>query len=199
MQTVRAMQGIIVLVVVYGLYAGNLSVVVNGLFGIGATLLPAVLKRDFDIALDPPIVLWITVAILLHTVGMAGPYDTVWWWDHLTHTLSATVVAGVGYAVSRAVDEHWEDIYLPPDFMFVFIIIFTLAVGVLWEVMEFVGRVTADAMGQGPFLIQYDLADSVVDLLFDGLGAVIVAVLGRGYFDRLVDSIERALERASNQ
>lgn len=195
-RAVRVMQGIIVLLIGYGLVSRNLSVVVNGVLGLVTTVLPAILKRDYQIALEPPLVLWITVAILLHTIGMTGPYDTVWWWDHLTHTLSATVVAGVGFAVTRAIDEYWEEIYLPPDFMFVFIILFTLAAGVLWEVLEFVGRVTADALGQGPVLIQYDLADSVVDLLFNGLGAVLVAGLGKGRFDRLIDSIERAIERA---
>ena len=189
------MQAVIVLLVGYGLLTGNLSVVVNGVLGLATTFLPAVFRRDFDIALDPLLVLWITLAILLHTVGMAGPYDTVWWWDKLTHTLSAALVAGVGYAVTRAIDDYWEELYLPSDFMFVYIILVTMAAGVLWEVVEFVARLGAQTLGQRAVLVQYGLADSILDLLFDALGATIVAFLGQGRFQRLSDSLERALER----
>lgn len=196
---VRAMQAVIGLVVGYGLVSRNLSVVVNGLLGLATTFLPAVLRRDHQIALETPLVAWITMAILLHTVGMTGPYDTVWWWDHLTHTLSAALVAGVGFAVTRAVDAHWEDIHLPPDFMFAYIILFTMAVGVLWEVTEFVGRELAAVLGQDPVLIQYGLSDSIKDLLFDALGALIVAALGQDRFDRLAESVERAIDRALDE
>lgn len=193
------MQAMIAAIAGYGLVIGNLSVAVNGILGLLATFLPAILKRDHQIALDPPIVFWISAAFLLHTVGMTGPYETVWWWDHLTHTLSAALVAGVGFAVTRAIDEHWEEIYLPPDFMFVYIIVFTLAAGVLWEVVEFLGREAAYAMGHGPVLIQYSLADSVVDLIFDGVGGVLAAAFGKNRYDRLIESLEAALERATDR
>ena len=192
---VRGMQAVIAALIGYGLLTRNLSIVVNGSLGLATTFLPAVLKRDYEIAMDPPLVLWITVAILLHTIGMVGPYDTVWWWDNLTHTLSASVVAGVGYAVTRAIDEYWEEIHFPADFMFVYIILFTLAAGVLWEVVEFAGRGLARSIGQDAVLIQYGLADSILDLIFDAVGAVIVGFLGQGRFARLSESLELALER----
>jgi len=195
-RAVRLMQAVILALVGYGLATRNPSIVVNAVLGLITTFLPAILRRDYQIAMDTPMVAWIAIAVLLHTLGMIGPYDAVWWWDHLTHTLSASLVAGVGFAVTRAVDEYWEEIYLPPDFMFVYIVLFTLAAGVLWEVLEFVGREIALAFGQGPILVQYDVADSVIDLVFDGIGAVLVAALGQRRFDRLIDSIERALERA---
>ncbi len=196
---VRGMQVVILALGGYGFSAGNPAVVVNALLGLLATFLPAILRRDFGIAMETPLVAWIAIAALLHTVGMVGPYETVWWWDHLTHTLSATLVAGVGFAVTRAIDEYWEDIYLPPDFMFVYIVVFTLAAGVLWEVLEFVGRELTLLVGKGPILVQYSLADSVIDLLFDGIGGVFVAAFGQRRFDRLIASIERAIERTDDE
>ena len=190
----RNMQAIIAGLVVFGLWTGNLAIVINGVLGLLATFLPAILRRDHQIALEPPLVLWITLAIFLHTLGMLGPYQDLWWWDHLTHTLSATVVATVGYAVTRAIDEYWEEIYLPPDFLFVYVVLFTLAAGVLWEVLEFVGHEIGVYLGQGPVLIQYGIRDTVVDLVFDAIGAVIVAVFAQERFERLIDSLVNAIE-----
>ena len=192
---VRGMQAGILALAAYGVLVGNPAIVVNALLGLLATFLPAILRRDFEIAMRTPLVAWIAIAALLHTIGMVGPYESVWWWDHLTHTLSATLVAGVGFAVTRAIDEYWEDIFLPPDFMFVYIVVFTLAAGVLWEVLEFVGREVALLLGNGPILVQYSLEDSVIDLLFDGIGGVLVAAFGQQRFDRLIESLERAIER----
>ncbi|NIS31206.1 MAG: hypothetical protein GWN07_12815, partial [Actinobacteria bacterium] len=90
---------------------------------------------------------------------------SLWWWDHLTHALSSSVVAGVGYATARAFDQHSDQIHLPPRFMFVFILAFVVAFGVLWEVVEF-GLGGASAMlGSGTVLTQYGLGDTMLDLV----------------------------------
>jgi len=44
---------------------------------------------------------WITSAVFLHTLGSAWFYAEIVWWDHLTHALSATLVAGAGYGAAR--------------------------------------------------------------------------------------------------
>ncbi len=175
----RGIQVVIAGVVTYGMLAGELVVVINGLLGLATTFLPRVLGRFGGISFDRPVVLWIAIAVLLHTLGMAGPYETIWWWDHLTHTLSAALLASVGYALARALDEHSPDISLPADFLFLYVVLFTMAAGVLWELMEFVGRMAARWIGQQPLLIQYGLQDIILDLLFDGVGAVVVGIFGQ--------------------
>ena len=191
---VRLMQAVIGVILGWGLWTSNGSLVVNGLMGLAVTVLPGVLERDYEITIGPWLTFLITLATLLHTVGMVGPYETVWWWDNLTHTFSASLVAVLGYATTRAVDEHVEEIYLPPDFMYVFIVLFTLALGVFWELLEFLARGIAGLSGQDAVLVQYGLADSVIDLIFDAVGAVIAALFGVPRTQQLVESIERALE-----
>lgn len=190
----RNLQAIIAGLVLFGLMTRNLAIVINGVLGLLTTFLPAVLKRDHQIALEPPLVLWITLAIFLHTLGMLGPYQDFWWWDHLTHTLSAMVVATVGYAITRAIDVYWEEIRLPSDFLFIYIILITLAAGVLWEVLEFVGHELGKLLGGGPLLIQYGVKDTVIDLVFDAIGAIIVGAFAQGRFERLIESLVKAIE-----
>ena len=188
-RAVHLMQVGIVAVLLAGLWSRNVSVIVNAVLALAVTFLPALLRRDYSISLEPGLTLWLTTAVLLHAVGMLGLYTTVPWWDHVTHTLSATVVAAVGYTTTRAVDEHSDAVHFPPRFTFVFIVLFTLAFGVLWEVMEFSIRLLADRYGFEPILIQYDLEDTIVDLIFDLVGAVLVALFGTRELADLVRAV----------
>jgi hypothetical protein len=196
---VRGMQLAIVSVVFVGLVTRNVGVLVNGVFALGVTVLPAVLKRDYRFALDPALTLWITAAVFFHAVGMLGLYDVVWWWDHLTHTLSATLVASVGYATAVAFDKHSDAVHFPPQFMFVYVLLFTLAFGVVWEVLEFTVRGFANVVGIEPVLIQYGLKDTIVDLIFDVAGAILVTLFGTGVLSGTIDSLVARLSRSESK
>lgn len=194
----RGMQAAILAVLLAGLWTRNASVIINALLAFGVTLLPAVLERDYQLTMAPEVTVWIAGTVLLHAVGMLGPYGAVWWWDHVTHTLSAAVVASVGYAGVRAVDLHSDAIYLPPRFLAVFVLLGTLALGVFWEVIEFLGRAVAESFGFGPILFQYGLEDTLLDLVFDAVGAAVAALFGTqalsGFTDDLVERLRAAGE-----
>lgn len=185
----RLLQLAVAAILVAGLLTRNLSVAVNATLALALTFAPAVLRRDYRIELDAGLTLWITLALFLHSLGMLGFYTDVWWYDHVTHTLSATIVAAGGYVLARAADEASDDIYLPPRFLFVFVLLFTLGLGVLWEVLEFGARLGARSLGLDPVLVQYGLDDSLLDLLFDTLGAVLVALFGTGTVSGVVGSV----------
>ncbi|MFB6072664.1 MAG: hypothetical protein ABEJ88_06830 [Halobacterium sp.] len=178
---VRVLQAGVAAILLVGLATTNVSVVVNAGLGLGVTFLPAVLRRDLRLYLSPGASLWVAAAVFLHTLGMAGPYHNVWWYDHLTHGFSAALVAAAGYATARALDEHRDDLYFPRPFLAVFILLLTMAFGVLWEVLEFLAREAAFAMGLDPVLVQYGIDDSLLDLVFDAAGAVLVATVVAHY------------------
>jgi hypothetical protein len=186
-----------------GIYETDIGITVNAAMALAITGLPALLERDYQIPMDAGLTLWITGAVFLHafgTVGLPGSetsfYQSVWWWDHLTHALSATLVGGAGYATARALDEHLEDLYFPPAFMFTLILAMVLAFGVLWEVLEFAINGVTTLVGSEPALTQYGVGDTMLDLVFDAGGAVIVAVWGTarlvGVSDALRDRFETA-------
>lgn len=164
-----------------GIYLGNMGIAVNALVGLVVTFLPGLLERDYGIAMDPALVLWITSAVFLHAFGTLGPYRSVAWWDHMTHVLSSSVVAGAGYASFRALDEHRDDLYFPPKIFFLFILLFVTAFGVLWELLEFGISGFAESIGSETVLTQYGLEDTMKDLVFDIAGGLVVALFGEAY------------------
>jgi hypothetical protein len=191
----HGLQALIVVVLFVGVARRNLSVVVNATIALAVTFLPALLERDPDIQLSPAVSLWVTLAVTLHSLGMVGLYTALPWWDNLTHTLSATVVAGVGYATARAIDQYSDAVYFPPQFLSVYILIVTLAFGVLWEVLEFSMRGITDLLGIQAVLIQYSLEDTMTDLVFDAVGAALVALFGAPRLSTTVDSLVGKLDR----
>lgn len=185
----RLMQAVLLGIVGYGLLAGQPKAIVNGAIALLVTLLPALLERNYEIPLDPWLGLWVTTAVFLHTLGSAGLYGQLGWWDHLTHALSASLVAGSGYIVVRAIDLHTDRIRLPHRFAFVYILVLVLAFGVVWELFEFALDVAAAETGLTMPLAQHGLDDTVRDLMFNSAGALVVALFGQVRFTGVAEEV----------
>ena len=171
----RALQAVLLGLAAYGAFVGKYTVAVSGLLSFAVTLVPAYLRRDRGFPLSPQMTLWITVAVVLHSAGYLGPYRTVGWYDQLTHGFSATVVAAGGYALVRAFVDHSDHLDLPRRFVAVYVVIFVLAFGVFWEVLEHAAELAASTLGMRSALVQYGLDDIVLDITFNTVGAVVVA------------------------
>lgn len=190
----RLLQGGLVAILAFGLLVGSVSVVINAVLALAVTVLPAVLRRDAGITLDAGLGLFLTTAVFLHAVGMVGLYDRVWWWDHLTHTLSAVLVAGVAYTVVRAVDEHSDRFHVPQSRLPLVLLAFTLAMGLLWEGLELGARLLTDRLGIEVIWVNYGPNDTELDLLFDAVGALVVATFGTERLQGAVENVRGWLD-----
>lgn len=188
-QASRAMQLLLVVILLWGLHARDLAVIANAAVMLAITFVPAILRREYDLAMDAGVVLWITAAVSLHALGSTGLYSQIPLFDRFTHALSATVVAAGGYAVFRAIHVHVERVHIPPKLMGAFILLFVFAAGVVWEILEFALDQSAAALGIQAVLIQYGIDDTIGDLLFNALGALVVTIWGTVYLTDLSESI----------
>ena len=172
---VRLLQAGLVVISLYGLYRGQVGIVANGLISLAVTFVPAFLRRDTEFSMDSSYVLVLSIAVSVHAVGALGPYGSVPWYDSVAHALSSSIVAGAGYATVKAIDRNSERTNLPPELQFAFILIFVMAFGVFWEIIEFATGVASQLIGGEAVLAQYGLDDIVHDLVFNQVGAIVVA------------------------
>ena len=191
---VRGLQVVLVGVLVYGVYRSDVGIIVNTVAALAVMELPAVLERDFRLPIDTGLTLWIVIPVFLHAIGTLGLYESVGLWDQLTHTLSSSLVAAAGYTTVRALDVHADSIYLPRKFMLVFILLFTLAFGVLWELLEFSLGGLATMTGTGSVLSQYSLENTMFDLMFDAVGGIIVAIWGATHLSNVSDAVATRMD-----
>ncbi|SFS95738.1 hypothetical protein [Halostagnicola kamekurae] len=164
----RGIRYALVSVLIAGVRRRNPGAVVNAAVAAIGTYLPDVVERVFDVELRPWQRLYVDTAMITHAVGMLGPYDEVWWWDHLTHTHSATILGGAVFAISRRRGSDPR-----PR-----VIAAVAALGLLWELLEYAIHVVARRAGVEPILVTYGAKDTALDLIFDLVGAFLVLAFG---------------------
>lgn len=80
-----------------------------------------------------------------------------------------------------------------------FIFLFVLAFGVFWEVIEFTVSSLSALVGSGTVLTQYGLEDTMLDLIFDTIGAAVVAIWGGARLSGVVDAIVARLDTGERE
>ncbi|WP_408958815.1 hypothetical protein [Natrinema sp. 74] len=174
----RGIRYAIVAVFVVGVRRRNPGAVANAVVALVATYLPGIAERQYDVEFRNWQRIYLESAMLTHAVGMLGPYDDVWWWDHLTHTHSATLLGGAVFAVAR---RRGRD----PRPRVVAVV---ACGGVCWEIGEYIVHTVADRLGLEPLLVTYGRVDTLFDLVFDLVGALLVLMFG----DRVLGDLEPA-------
>ena len=165
-----------------GIRRRNASIAVNALVALGATFVPRFVElalyvsRGVAVSIDGLVPFWIAAAGVLHMAGMWGLYEhgTTWWWDHVTHVVSAAFVAAVAYGGIQGIALATPELRLSTSAVALFALLFTLAVGVLWELVELVVHRYSRALGVESVLIPYGRRDAALDLAFDAVGAALV-------------------------
>jgi hypothetical protein len=159
------------------------AAVVNALVSLAVAVLPAVLEGLFpavtgtSVRFTPALSFWLAAAGLLHSIGMLGPYESVPWWDHLTHTLSAGVVAALVYAGAIVLARESPGLVLSSLGLAGATLAGTFLLGVFWEAIELVAREIGERYDVEPVLVHYGWRDTALDLLFDLVGALVVVLL----------------------
>jgi hypothetical protein len=189
------MQAGIVGLALFGILTGELTYVPAAIAVLAMSELPSLVRRDLKIVLPVELNFFIVLALFVHILGsFSGFYDNLPGWDHLTHAMSASLIASLGFIVVVTIDKYAETIYLPSAFLALFIVMLTMAVGVIWELMEFMVDFTTGSH------LQYSLDDTMRDLLFDTIGGLLVASAGAYYLshtsvDHFVEGLQMSTAR----
>lgn len=179
---VRALQLFLLVLAGYTLFFSESSVF-NVVVPLGLAFLPDAVARATAWRMNPVLSAWIATSATLHALGALGAYTEVPGFDWFAHAVSAALVAGVGYALVRAIDEGREDVELPGNIRFLFVFVFAMAFGGFWELAEFLLTRLGEVTGTDPLLTQYGLLDAAGDLTFNAVGAILVALWGTRFFD----------------
>lgn len=158
----------IVAVFVAGVRRRNPGAVANAAVSLAVSYLPGTIERRYGVEFRPWQRVYAVTAMFTHSLGMLGPYDDMWWWDHLTHAHTATLLGGLVHAGARrrGFDPRPR------------VIAAVVVCGTLWELVEYAIHAVARRLGVEPILVSYGRRDTALDLLFNLVGALLVLVLG---------------------
>lgn len=195
-QATVALQVVLGILVAYNLGEGQFGLAVNAALMLGIALAPAAVARRTGRRLHPVLALLVATAGLLHAVGAMGPYESVLLYDQVAHATSSAIVAGLGYVAVTVIEREYDAVHVPPTMRFAFVLIFATAFGVLWEILEFWTDLLTSALIGETILTQYGLRDTILDVSFNAVGAVLVGLWGTEYFDAVRGPVARWLDGA---
>lgn len=166
-------------VVVLGVSQGTAYSIAGVVLGAAVMAMPWTLERMGWVKLPALVQAWIVLAVGLHTVGLIWRlYDSVSWWDHMTHILSSSLIGLLAAMSLFIIERNSESIRLPPWSYTLLVVVFTMFTGTLWEVGEFLGDA---AFGTR---MQYSLTDTLNDIYFDLMGGIAAGVAWCGILMR---------------
>lgn len=138
-------------------------------------LVPSLLRDRYRLylpfALDLGIVSLIFITLFLGHMGRF--YDNVPLWDKFAHFQSGLLLGVIGFVIVYVLNENRNiKLGLSPAFLAVFSVAFSLAMGVIWEIVEFIGDSFFGSLWQA------NNTDTMWDLIATGVGAIIVSTVG---------------------
>jgi hypothetical protein len=149
---------------------------------IALTLIPAFLFRRFRVIIPPEFQLVAALFIFLSLfLGSALDfYYHFWWWDLVLHTASGFLLGIIGFVALFVLNQ--TDRVRPamkPGFICFFGVTFAVTLGVLWEIYEFISDRFWPHLNMQTS--ETGVSDTMVDLIVDMFGAIIVALMGYAY------------------
>lgn len=160
----------------YVIYKGNYIYAAGAILAILFAYVPAMVKRNFNLQLPWFLETAITLALFLHISGLAfGWYLKFRFYDVVLHAYGTMIIALLGFMFVYML-YYLGKIKLSIRTMAIFTFLFAMAVGGLWEIAEF----SIDhALGTNAQM--GSLQDTMGDLIFDGVGGILVAFFGMWY------------------
>ena len=149
------------------------------ILGILLSMVPAALKRNYNITLPWVLDLLIAFALFLHIGGgVLNAYHIIPGYDTITHFVSSAFVAFSAFVVIYILDEYWEGLHMDKYAMAFVVVVTTMAMGVVWEFNEWA---TDLIFGTNE---QWGLSDTMKDLLVDTIAGVVMSLAGVSLMNR---------------
>ncbi|MBG0918351.1 hypothetical protein ACFO4U_00560 [Exiguobacterium profundum] len=138
--------------------------------GIISGLIPFFIEKTFKTELDGKMkVAYILFLFASQYLGsIVGLYGNGWW-DTFLHLLSGIFLAFLGFDFFSRLDDDIRT-EIPKRFLFVYIVVFSMAGAALWEMYEFTSDVVLNTTMQGN-----GNDDTMVDIIAGSLGGILAA------------------------
>ena len=172
-------QSLIAVNVLIALSLGEYSQVFTGAIGLGLTLVPTVITRRLSITLPWQVNLLIAISLYLHIAGEIRGFYMLYYpyYDKVAHFVSGMTVSVLAFVAVLLLD-RFSRLNLSRWMIVGFIVIAAMATGAFWEIYEWVFDTF---LGTD---LQHGLDDTMLDMIFVLIGAVIVAIAGGHYLSR---------------
>lgn len=164
-------------------------------FALILSLIPAMLKRNYQITLPLTLDLLITLSLFFHFAGeILSGYSKIPHYDTFTHFISGLTVAFLAFIIIYILHVYWDGLIMDKYAMAFLVIFCTIAMGVVWEFIEWISDLLFSTS------VQWGYDDTIKDLAMDTIAGVIVALTGvnmikKGSFQEMTDDLGKQIDK----
>ena len=145
-----------------------------------ATLLafsPEFIGKNYKVTFPFIIEFLIAFALLLHIYGaLSGWYKNISFFSSFMHFLGTAVIALLAFIIVYTLNLT-KQVKLSEFMIGFFTVIFALAIGAVWEIIEFILDMILGTNLQADYMAT-PIMDTMNDLIWDGIAGLFVAIIG---------------------
>ena len=171
----RMMEAMLVITGIWNIWKQDWLWVFACFFGFFLAMLPVIMKRNLQFSIHWFIEFLLVFAISLHIFGGALNLYAIPFYDKVAHFLASIIVAFFALIIVYTLDMFSPRVHMDLPMLAFFIIIFTIAMGTVWEIAEFASD---QFLSGGEPVAQVSLHDTMTDLIVDSAAGIIMGVLG---------------------
>lgn len=165
------MQALMVFYVFLAFYRREYSEALIGIVVLAITFSPLIIRRKWNLTLPWVLNFLIVLTLFMHSGGVIlGSFKTIAPYDKISHFIGSSTAAIIGLTLLVIMD-RFSKIRISRKYAVFFIIIFTMAIGAFWEILEFLSDLIFKTNSQP------GLTDTMVDLIVDFFAGVLVAFI----------------------
>lgn len=185
---------IMFILLIISVWEFNLIWIFGCILALIVSLIPSILKRNYQITLPIVLDILITISLILHVGGgLLGAYKIINY-DTLTHFVSSFLVAFIAFVIIYILDEYWDGLKMDKYAMAFVVVITAIAMGVVWEFNEWLTDIIFSTNEQ------WGYTDTLKDLFIDMLAGIAMAIIGvrmikSGSFDEMVDEFGEQIDK----
>lgn len=171
-------------------------------------LLPFILKKGFKF--EMPWMLSVVIVLFGFTTFIMGDvldfYGKFYWWSIVHHSISGIMMSIVAFwLINVSLNEHSKYVYYNKLFLFFFVLMFSVGMGAVWEIIEYVFDSVAGTNSQQfmdtatgyivssediPMCGHEALRDTMWDMILNFIGSFAVAVYTVIRHDKIIKTIQ---------
>ncbi|MEF8879986.1 MAG: hypothetical protein V5A64_06315 [Candidatus Thermoplasmatota archaeon] len=186
---------LLIILLIISIYKTHWEWIFGASVGLIVSFVPAILKRNYQMTLPLFLDLLIAVALILHIGGgILNAYRDIPYYDVLTHFVSSFLIAFLAFVIIYILHVYWDGLIMDKYAMGFLVVLFTISMGVVWELNEWITDVI--------FLTheQWGYTDTIKDLFIDTIAGVVMAALGinmikKGSFDEMTDELGKQIDK----
>lgn len=181
----------------YYIYKGDLFGAIIIAFSLGFALIPEIIRMVYSVKLHWIYDLLFTILITGHMIGFMGMYEQSLVYDDFLHILGSFILGVMGFMIIYSYD-YSEKIKITIPFLMFFTMLWTLGIGAIWEIVEFLWDNIALLSSEYGFA-QDSLLDTMIDLSWDFVCGVLATLFMATVFQRMhKESKENIIEPLAN-